>query len=182
MKINIVQNTNFESNIPKRKFITKEMRNSLESILLKMNRETSTIQDGDYFKHTITTKLHFKNNVTFEDERRLTKRVPFEEQMQGFSNLKIGKKTVLDIDNETGEIIDYKKPFYKPLFWVLRKAENILCDLRTNFNLAPAVEKERLTIQKLTPEGQTKMKKYVLQIEKERLEKIVKNLEDVDNG
>jgi len=171
MKINTIQSTNFEAKTPKKRFIPRDMRSSLASILLKMNHEVQTVQDGDRFKLTIVTKLHFKKGITFEDERRLTEIVPFEKQMQGFSNLQIGKKTTLDIDNETGEIIDYKKPFYKPLFWVLRKAGKILDEIRTNFNLSEVVQKERLTINKLTPEGHKKMKIFVLQTEKERLEK-----------
>ena len=177
MNVNSISNINFESKTPKQRFISKDMRSSLEAILLKMNDEVKTIQDGDYFKSTITTKLHFDKNVIFEDERRLTEKVPFDKQMQGFSNMRIGKKIILDIDNETGEIIDYQKPFYKPISFVLRKAKNILDSIRTNFNLPGAVEKERLTINKLTPDGYKKIKMFVLQTEKEQLEKIIKEFE-----
>lgn len=178
MYINKISNTNFESKTPKKRFIPKDMQTSLHSLLLKMNNEIKTVQEGDYYKSTIITKLHFNKGVVFEDERRLTEKVPFEQQMQGFSNLRIGKKIVLDIDNETGELIDYQKPFYKPLSLVLKKAGNMLASIRTNFNLSEAVKKERLTINTLTSEGHKKMKKFVLQTEKERLEKVVKELEE----
>ncbi len=178
MQVTQIQNTNFESKIPKKRFISDNMRASVESLLIRMNGELNRIQDGDYFKSTITTKLHYNNKAVFEDERRLTKKVQQNEQMRGFSNLKIGKKIVLDIDNESGEIIDYVKPFYKPFFLVLKKAENVLQEMRTNFYNNDVMKKEQLTINDLTPEGKQKIKRMVLSYEKQQLEKIIKELED----
>ena len=176
MRVDKVTNTGFEA---KQRFITSDMKSSLESILLKMNSDVSRVQEGDYFKTTINTKINYQNGkAILEDERRLKEKVPFVEQMQGFSVLKIGKKTVLDIDNESGEIIDYKKPRFKPFFLVLRKAESVLAEIRTNFNLKEVVKKEYLTLNDLTPEGLKKVQRCVLKFEKERLENVVKKLEE----
>ena len=179
MQINPVSGTNFESRTPKKHFITPDMRTSIESILLRMNSGVIRVEDGDYFKTTINTRLNFNNGkAVFEDERRFKEKVPFEQQMQGFSVLKLGKKVVLDIDNKSGEIIDYVKPIYKPFFMILRNAEKVLLDIRTNFNLPQVVKKEYLMINELTPEGNKKMKKFVLNVEKQRLKDIIKELDE----
>ena len=176
MRVDKIKNTGFES---KQRFITKDMRCSLESILLKMNSDISRVQDGDHFKTTINTKISYKDGkAILEDDRQLKEKVPFEKQMQGFSVLRIGKNTILDIDNESGEIIDYIKPKFKPFFLVLKKAESVLANIRTNFNLKEVVKKEYLTLNYLTPEGLRKVQRCVLNVEKERLQNVVKELEE----
>jgi len=180
MQVNKISYTSFESKTPKKRFITPGMKSSIEAILLKMNSSIKKVEDGDYYKTTINTRLHYNNGkYVFEDERRLKEKVPFEKQMQGYSNLKIGKKIILDINNESGEIIDYIKPSYTPFFLVLKQAEKILLNIRTNFNLSEVIKKEFLTINELTPDGKIKMKKFVLQFEKQRLEKVIKDLENI---
>ncbi len=180
MQINNISYTTFESKTPKKRFITPGMKSSIEAILLKMNSAVKRVEDGDYYKTTINTKVHYNNGeYVFEDERRLKEKIPFEQQMQGYSVLKLGKKTVLDINNENGEIIDYIKPSYKPFFLVLKQAEKILLNIRTNFNLSEVIKKEFLTLSDLTPEGSRKMKKFVLQTEKQRLENVIKDLENI---
>ena len=172
----IQQQTNFEARKPKHHFITDSMRSSIESLLNRMNSDAKRIQDGDHYKTTIITKLKLKNMI-FEDERHLTRKLDFKEQMQGFSALRLGKKTRLDIDNSTGEIIDYKKPFLKPWFFVYKLAEKALGNMRCLYGL-DEVKKEKLTINELTPEGQKKMKKFVLKTEEQRLKSLIKALSE----
>ena len=100
MQINKINSTNFESKTPKQRFITENMRSSIESLLIRMNGEVNRELEGDYFKSTFMTELHYDKKAVFEDERRLKKKVPHNEQMTGFSSLKIGKKIILDIDND----------------------------------------------------------------------------------
>ena len=176
MNVNRVDSTNFYSS--KTHFLSDNAKSSVESLLIRMNAEVNRKQEEDYFKSTIITKLHYGDNITFEDERHLTKKLMQNEQMQGFSVLRLGKKTILDIDNKTGEIIDFIKPFYKPWFLVLKQAENILSAMRTNFYDETSITKDKLTINKLTPEGSKKIKQMVLKIEKERLEDVIEKLEE----
>ena len=179
MQVNKISNTTFESNTPKKRFITNSMRSSIENLLFRMNSDIKKVQDGDHYRTTINTKVNYHNDkASFEDERRLKTKVPYNEQMQGFSVLRIGKNTVLDIENETGEIIDYKKSRFKPFFLVLRKAESVLLNIRTNFNLTEVVKKEYLTLNDLTPEGLKNVRRLVLKCEKERLEKVINNFEE----
>lgn len=175
MQVSPISITNFGS---KQRFITSDMKSSVESLLIRMNGEASRIQEGDHFKSTIITKLHYMDEAVFEDERRLTKKLNQKEQMKGFSNLKLGKKTVLDIDNENGEIIGYKKPFYKPWFYVFWKAEKVLSEMRAKFYDTQYIQKDSLTISELTSEGYKKMEQFVLQTEKQRLENVVKRLDE----
>ena len=170
----IQSNTNFYATKPR--FITNDMKASIESLLIRMNADVSRVTDGDHFKTTMTTKLHYNDIASFEDERRLTKVLNHKEQMQGFSVLKIGKKTELDIDNKSGEIIDFIKPFYKPWFFVIKQAEQILSEMRAKFYDTSFVRKESLTVNELTPDGKIKIKQLVKQVEKQRLENLLKDL------
>ena len=131
MKIQQIQQTSFEANKPNR-YITKKMRSSLGCLLTEMNSDIKTETKDDYFLYTVITKLQHKKGYILEDERHLSKQLPDDKQMVGFSNLRFGKIR-LDIENNTGEIIDYKKPFYKPWFLVLKKAEKVLNLFRENY-------------------------------------------------
>ena len=167
MQINRIDNTNFGS--AKQRFLTDNMKCSVESLLIRMNSEVSKVLEGDHYKTTMTTKLHY-GNATFEDERQLTKKLNQNEQMHGFSILRIGKKTVLDIDNI--------KPFYKPWFYVIKQAEQILTEMRAKFYDSSVMKKEFSTVSELTPEGKKSITKMVRQFEKQRLENIIKELEE----
>lgn len=180
MKTNKINSLSFESKTPKQRYITDSMRASIESLLLRMNGETKVEERGDYFISTITNKLKNAEGPVFEDERKLKKSVPYNEQMQGFSVLKFGN-TRFDIDNKTGEIIDYKKPFYKTWYFVLKKAEEVLQDFRVFFNDTEIIQKEHIQLNDLTPDGAKRIKKMVLKFEKKRLEEITNNLKELEN-
>ena len=181
MRTDKISSLTFESKMRKPRYITENMRASIESLLLRMNFATTVEEKGDHFISTITNKLKSIDGHVFEDERMYKKPLPYKEQMKGFSVLKFGR-TMLNIDNESGEIIYHKKPFYKPWFIVLRKAEEVLNDLRAYFNQPDVVQRECIQIQDLTPEGAKKMKKFVLQVEKQRLEEVTDKLErEIEN-
>ena len=177
MKVQNIQQTTFCSKTPKTRYITNNMRTSIESLLLRMNNQTERTVEGDRYLATVVKRLRLKNGVIFEDERDLKKPVHYSEQMQGFSSITLDKKTWLDIDNKTGEIIDFNKPFYKPWKFVYKKAEKALMEMRGLYGL-DEVQKEKLTVNDgLTPEGYRAIKKMILQFEKQRLEKVTKELE-----
>ena len=106
------QNLSFESR--KQRFINSESHKQLGQILNKMDDET-VYNCNDYsFKSTRTKRLSLVNhtgNVELIDSRTKIGKIPTENQMQGETLLTIGK-TELVIDNKTGEIIDYHKPFF----------------------------------------------------------------------
>ena len=176
MKTEKISSISFESKVPKQRFITDNMRASITSLLLRMNAETTVETKGDHFVSTITNRLKSTDGHVFEDERRYKKRVPYKEQMKGFSVLKFGK-TRFDIDNESGEIIDYKKPFYKPWFVVLKKAEEVLNNFRGHFYDHDTITRNRMELQELTPDGEKQVKRMVLEYEKRRLKEVTAKLE-----
>lgn len=177
MYINKVDQSNISYGAAKNRFLSENMRASISSILIRMNSEVERVYKGDYYEATMLTKLHYRDKATFEDERRLTKKLKHNEQSSGFSVLTIGKNVVLDIDNKTGEIVDFIKPFYKPWFFIMKRVEKMLAEIRTNFYDNELVQKDKLMVRELTPEGNNKIKKLVLGVEKQRYENLVKDLE-----
>lgn len=171
MNINNINQINFNGKV---RYITPNMRASIESLLIRMNAQTHKQTIGDHFVSTIVTRLDM-GKASFTDERRLLEQVPHNKQMKGFSMLDFGK-THLDIDNKTGEIIDSKKPFYKPWFFVMKQAERVLQDFRSYFYDKSVVEQKISTINTLTPEGEKNINKIVLEYEKQRLKDVINRL------
>lgn len=173
MKIQNIQPNNFEA---KDKFITPKMSNNIRKILTLMNQDKTRVLEGDYFKVSVIKKL-IHNNTSFEDQCYKTNNIPQESIMNGLSTLKIGKIS-LEIDNKTGKIFEAKKPFYKPWFYVLKQAENVLDTLFRNFYNPKTVKKEIIRINEPTPETNRRIKQMVLKAEKQHLESVVKKLEE----
>lgn len=108
MRADSINSTNFES---KRRIITSKMKDDIKYLLTKMNLEVLESGNENYFRATVTKGLKYKDKAELIDGRMFLGRVPHEKQMQKETLFTMGK-TKLVIDNETGEIIDYKKPFF----------------------------------------------------------------------
>lgn len=134
-------NTSFNSKKLKSRNISDNMRASIESLLLRMNKETSVQKSGDSFLATTTKKLVHENGAEFIDNRNLKHIVTFPEQMQGSSTIKTGR-VMMEINNETGEIIQLQKPFFKTWSSIQKKIELLLNDFRANFYNTKTVKKE----------------------------------------
>ena len=174
MKVQQIQpNQNFMS---KTRLMSPKMQKSIQNLLLRMNYEVKRTQYGDHYETVFIKKLYQGEGISFEDSRRLKEVVPVASQMSGFSSLRMGNSW-MDFDNETREIVDYKKPFFMPWIFFMKKAEKFLQKFNKFFNDSSVVQKERLAVRDLTPEGLEKMRKYVLNVEKQRLEQVVKELD-----
>lgn len=155
MKVQQIQpNINFESN--KRRYIGSESHQQLEQILTKMNSET-IYKSNDYsFESTRTKRLVLMNNTAKKaeliDTRSKLDKIPTENQMQGNTLLTIGK-TELVIDNKSGEIIDYYKPFFTCWKNVLKKIQTTLGALNSSYNNSNIVKKHKLTVEGFTKKG-----------------------------
>ena len=160
MKTDKIQSINFQSYTIKKRLITPNMKSGIESLLIRMNPSTISEESGDYYVSTLTTKLKNTKGYVFEDYRGLNKKLPNNEQMRGFSRLKIGKIR-LDIDNLNGEIVDFKKPFYKPWFLVLKKAEKVIDEFRNNY-YSHFITKETKKIQEPISEGISTIRQFIL--------------------
>ena len=157
MKVQSIQSNNFES---KKRFITPKMKEDIKYLLTKMNSEVVESGNENYFKSTFTKSLKYKDEAEFIDGRIFVGRVPNDKQMQRESLVTIGK-TQLVIDNSTGEIIDYKKPFFKTWSSVMEQLDHFLTFFRVNYNYANRVTKKRLTMQGFTQKGWEKMCKLM---------------------
>ena len=173
MKVQNIQPVVFSS---KQKMMSLKMTENVQSLLHKMNAEVKKITDGDNCDTLIIKKIYLKNGISFEDERHFKNVHPFSEQMKGFSKLEMGK-TFMEFDNESGEIADYRKPFLKPWYFFIKQAEKYLENMNKNFNNKDVVRKETLKLHGLTPEGEKKIHKMVMEFEKQRLEQVIKELE-----
>ena len=153
MKVQNIQSNNFES---KQRFITSKMKEDIKYLLTKMNSEVKESGNENYFKSTFTKSLKYKDEAEFIDGRVFVGRVPSDKQMQKESLITMGK-TQLVISNLTGEIVDYKKPFFKTWSSVMKQLDHFLTLFRVNYNYSNRVTKKRLTMQGFTEKGWNKM-------------------------
>ena len=143
MKVHQIQpNQNFMS---KTRLMSPKMQNTIQNLLLRMNYEVKRTQYSDHYETVLINKLRQGDDIFFEDSRRFKEVVPVASQMRGLASLQIGNSW-MDFDNETREIVDYKKPFFMPWACFLKKAEKILQKFNKFFNDSSVVQKERLAI------------------------------------
>ena len=155
MKIQQIQsNINFERN--NKHYINAESYKQLEQILHQMDNETVYKSNEYSFQSTKTTRLSLMDNKTKKaeliDTRNKLDKIPTEKQMQGNTLLTIGK-TELVIDNKSGEIIDYYKPFFTCWKNVLKKIQTTLGAINSSYNNSNIVKKHKLTVEGFTKKG-----------------------------
>ena len=155
MKVQAInRNTNFMGE--KRRFIDKESRNQLTQILQKMDDETIYKSNEYSFDSTRTKRLSlFEQNKQIAeliDFRIFLNKIPQQRQSEGNTGLTIGK-TELVIENKTGEIIDYYKPFYKCWKNIMKQINETLTTFNVLFNNPKAVKKNKLTVSGFTKKG-----------------------------
>lgn len=150
MKVQSIQNTpDFGKT---KRYITKQSLDDIEKLLFRMNQETKYQSNENYFTSTILKCLKHKDDVTFIDGRIYLSQVPKDKQMRGETLFTIGK-TELVIDNKTGEITDYVKPFYVMWSRVMKKISQYLTSFQLNFDDSSVVEKRFLKIHGFTEKG-----------------------------
>ena len=155
MKVQAInQNTNFMAH--KRRFLDNESRNQLAQILQKMDDETIYKSNEYSFESTRTKRLSLfngrKSTAELTDSRIFLDKIPPEKQTGGNTCLTIGK-TELVIENKTGEIIDYYKPFYKCWKNIMKQINKTLTSFNVSFNNPTAVKKHKLSISGFTKKG-----------------------------
>lgn len=146
-------NPQFEARrpIPVR-FLRTKSYDALQSILTKMNNET-TVNETPYLKKTRIVKyLNFNNKAVLTDGRMLTSVADNKEQMVKETLIRIGK-TELVIENKIGGIIDFYKPFYKSWNSVMKKLEKVLVKINENYDNRTIVKKHAVIKKEYTTEG-----------------------------
>ena len=163
MKIQPVQaNTTFNANKTTRR-LDYESHELLEKLLTTMDKET-IFKGNEYAYESTKTRqitLHDSKNrevaELIDTRQNLTNIYPGGNQMFGNTCLTIGKVQLV-IENKTGKIIDYYKPFLKTWNGIMKK----ICDTLLDFNncfYTNMVQKHRYTTKGLYPKGKELAKK-----------------------
>ena len=162
MKIQQVQtNTTFNANKTTKR-LDYESYEQLEQILTKMDKETLYKQDEYSFESTRTKRLSLYDHKNREIAELIDSRqnlVPIKNRNQMFDNtcLTIGKVELV-IENKTGKITDYYKPFLKTWNSIMKKIGETLLDFNNGFYTS-MVQKHRYTTKGLYPKGKELAKK-----------------------
>lgn len=169
MKIQQIQpNTSFEA---KQRFLNKNQMADVKTLLTKMNSEAVCYKSDDiFFSSTIAKKLCIGKDVEFIDDRGLRKPVSEDKQMVKQTLFTIGK-TELVIDNESGEILDYNKPFFKTWKSIMNQISHYLKMLKENYENPDVVKVVDISINGMTEYGYSLYKKALAEVEKEYLKK-----------
>lgn len=146
MQIQQIQSQTFES---KQRFLNKTQRLNLQAILGRMTSESTFEAQEFHFTTKMLQSVRIGKSARLFDQRFQAKP---SYNMQGQSTLEIGHSS-LTFDNETGEIIKHKKPFYLSWTRLLKKADKILQLADNNFNNKKIVKKRFVSFEGLTSKG-----------------------------
>ena len=140
----------------KTRTITQPMLNNIKTVLTRMNEKTKYADDGYSFATEILKRLTIGDKAEFIDGRCFINKVAPDKQMQKHTLFTMGK-TQLVINNKSGEIVDYYKPFYKPWKKVMKNLEKYLQIFSDNFDNPQIVTQHRLSFSGFTKAGLQKI-------------------------
>ena len=153
MQVNKIQSQNFQAHSTKR-FLAKEAQENLRALLSRMNSETKYNADRLTFSSDMLLGLKVGEDFFLHDKRGLV--APLNgrnyKSKQDDCMIEMGK-AILDVNSTTGEIVKYKKPFYKRFKTILEKLNKSLEFTRQSYDNPEIVDKRRLKIAGFTEEG-----------------------------
>lgn len=150
MKIQAIQSNQSFTGNPH--FISNNAHKDLATILVNLNRKAVTKFNGDFFHSEIPNTLKIGEKTTFYDKRYYMMPAPSDKQIDGSSELALGKINLL-INNRTGEVIRCKKPFLTRWKKVLKKAESALKTFKEELDNSNVVEKQIVKVSGMTKDG-----------------------------
>ena len=157
MQVQKVQaNVAFQAN--KTRYIGEDSHEQLIQILRKMDKETVYKSNEYTFESTRTTRVELYNHDKGEkiarlvDTRRDLDRIPEGKDLYKETLLTIGK-TQLVIDNKSGNIIDYYKPFLTSWKKVFKQLEKVLVMINASYNMNGHVRKHQFNLKGFTEKG-----------------------------
>ena len=120
--------------VPK-KFVPKDMRSNVNSLLSKMLREEATnIEKNGEFHSTIISSLSLGEKFKFCTNRIPTpKQITEENIAKGTSTLKLSDFE-FNVDNSTGKIFTFKSTPKEKFKELLEECNNTLKEILNNFN------------------------------------------------
>ena len=155
MEIKSVSNTNFTFKSGKsKKFLTPDMQKNVQQLLRSMNQSTEykINSENTVWVSNVVSSLNIDNKCKFIDYRNYKKPVLEERDLGHDCTLKIGSSK-LDINSVSGEIIRYKRCWYKTWPAVFKQAEDCLRTLVNNFSNQDIVKRGILPLSGYTAKG-----------------------------
>lgn len=157
MQIQKIQSgTSFQAN--NTRYIDKESHEQLVQILRKMDKETVYKSNEYTFESTRTTRVELFNHDTNKkyaelvDTRRNLDKIPEGKDLFKQSLLTIGKINLV-IDNKTGKITDFCKPFFTSWNKVFKQVRNTLVMINATYHNSWNVKKHQFSISGFTKKG-----------------------------
>ena len=140
-----VQSINFQG---KHRFVTNTIRENIQQLSGKMNKDSTLITYGDQFAiREIKSLTSREDGIKFTKEA--TKIVKSDSQN---AVITIGKVN-LSINATTGEIVKHHKPFFKSWSKIMTSLENLLSKLNNNYNNSEVVKNGYLSVHGLNSKG-----------------------------
>ena len=155
MKINNIQNTDFQGKEKAKVYLSKGMQKDIQKLMYEMNHDTKYEQsaNGNCFKSYILGAIMIDKKALFMDKRFLCAPT---DKIRTFKNpdctIEFGHNAV-DINSQTGEVFARKKYFWKSLTKVLEQGHSYIKSALENYNNAEVVEKRTLGICGVTQKG-----------------------------
>ena len=148
MQIHKVQNQSFEA---KQRFLPQDTHKQVKKLLNSMNSETVCQKTEWSFSSNVLSGLKIDSKDSrFYDGRCLVDKA--KDYFIGESDLEMGK-VKLSINNATGEITKYKKPFFKSWKSIYEQASEVVSYACRNFGEKEAVEKVFIGFSGFTEKG-----------------------------
>lgn len=148
MQIYKVQNQSFEA---KQRFLPQDTHKQVKKLLNSMNSETVCQKTEWSFSSNVLSGLKIDSKDSrFYDGRCLVDKA--KDYFIGESDLEMGK-VKLSINNATGEITKYKKPFFRSWKSIYRQADEVINCACENFGKKEVVEKRFIGIIGVTRKG-----------------------------
>lgn len=146
-------------NFGQKRFLPPQTKEKLQTVLKKMNSETVMTMRGQRFSSSILKKLKLKDNDktigTILDSSACL--CPQRLITIGQNTIELGKKINLITNNQTGEILKSKKPFFQSWKKTFKQVEAFLTQLQENVDNPNKIEKIKTTLEGITPQGVRKL-------------------------
>lgn len=155
MKIQQISQPAFQA---KTRFLSPKQLKGVKNLLTRMNSETVTRTDGMGFCSTVTNKISIKKN-SFTDTRMFFDKIPADQQMTKDSMFAFGDKVLVVINNKTGQITDWRKPFFKSWGCILKKIDKYITLFNKHYDDNTIVKKSRHSIIGFTSRGASEIEK-----------------------
>lgn len=148
MQIKAIQSESFEA---KQRFLPQDTHKQVKKLLNSMNSETVCQKSEWSFSSNVLSGLKIDSKDSrFYDGRCLVDKA--KDYFIGESDLEMGR-VKLTINNATGEITKYKKPFFKSWKSIYKQASEVINCACENFGKKEVVEKRFIGIIGITQKG-----------------------------